>query len=111
LTAQESEVQLDGQSQSGSDGWQPETTVERELSVVCERNYCERDVFEDALIPVTVGGNTVHWCPSCAVEEFGEGVIGGSRGIMSVSRITGSEVTAFVVGVSMTLIGMSILIV
>lgn len=60
-----------GKSDEDLEKFEPKGQIEQSMAEPCERRYCERRVFKDALAEVRVGDEKQEWCPGCVMEEFG----------------------------------------
>lgn len=90
---------------------EPQTTAEREMAATCEREFCNREVFKDALVPIYVLGVEQQWCPSCVKDEFGLNYADYQNRGLSSKYITAKTVAAFALGSLLTLLVSVILIV
>lgn len=89
----------------------PRTAQEYELASPCERRYCDDEVFENALVPVSVGNVTEKWCPACIDDEFGIPPQKFESGSSRTTYVNARTAAAFALGVSLTLIVSSMMVV
>lgn len=103
-------------------------------TITCESPYCDREVYEAATVDVVAGAIVGEWddpephvgvsgvdsdspviekwCVTCAEEEFGIGKSAYEKRVEQVKRyITARTVAAFALGVALTLIVSSMMMV
>jgi ribosome-binding protein aMBF1 (putative translation factor) len=73
--------------------------------------HCPSEVYERLAVPVDVGGTEINVCPHCAKNELGVKFYETDREEISASWFTGRTVSAFMAGLSASLILFSIMVV
>ena len=97
--------------EAGSPAWEPDPTDPDSLSVDCGIRHCPRSVYREIAATAVVGGVERELCPDCVENELGIEDYDPTASGATERWVTGKTVSAFVAGLSLSLIAFSLVVV